>query len=237
MNASIAQVEIVDQNSTFLCLSIIPKPCLAHNTCVLQHLALVHLASAQLDPAQTVASDNRISEQTLATYVQERIWTHSARNKRFRKFVQQSALFRSAKVAEYPELVEWYAAHNDVILEQPISFLIEEEENGEWMAKDEEWHIIHQNYTRDMASYQVSLSRPSCCFRRMCMSVQFKYACVSSNDTSMVQRAYALAAGLCKRLQGCCVLLLAVPSHTASYEQAAHPTAFDFNKDAISLTV
>lgn len=118
----------------------------------LQHLALLHAAQPG---AELVPKSAAIDEQTIKAYVVDRIWARTASNKRFRKFLAGSSLFASTTAGARPGLVEWYYSQTDSLLEQPSSFLTEDSETLQWMAKDAEWAEIHRNYSMQMANSQV----------------------------------------------------------------------------------
>lgn len=124
------------------------------SVCLLQHLALIHADQPGAEALDGEASRS-INAQTIAAYVQNHIWTHTANNQRFRRFLNGSRLLASTTVGSHPKLVAWYHTQSDVLFQQPRSFVKEDKDSGDWVRRDKEWNRIHQNYTDLMADSQV----------------------------------------------------------------------------------
>ena len=99
--------------------------------------------------------------QTVAMYVNDRIWAHTRSNERFRRFLDGSSLLASTSAAARPKLVEWYYTQTDALLEQASQFLTEE--TGRWFSRDEDWAAVHDNYSKQMAESQVCCRNPVSC--------------------------------------------------------------------------
>ena len=122
----------------------------------------------QLDPAGTNFSETPIDsntlsetspyEQTLSEYVVQHTETHTASNKRFRRFVEQSLLFNSTVAATHPKLIEWFHSQNDSLYREPSNFLADTGgPNDYWHHSDKDWIAKQEGYTQDMGQHKVWL--------------------------------------------------------------------------------
>ena len=96
-----------------------------------------------------------VSEEMLSAYVQTHEETHSDDNLRLRRFMQWSGLFNTTSVAGHSRIIDWYNNHDDVLFEQPITFIWETNDTKQWIPKDEEWQVIHERHAREMERHKV----------------------------------------------------------------------------------
>ena len=91
----------------------------------------------------------------LSAYVQTHKETHSDDNLRLRRFMQWSGLFNTTSVAGHSRIIDWYNNHDDVLFEQPITFIWETNDTKQWIPKDAEWQVIHERHAREMERHKV----------------------------------------------------------------------------------
>lgn len=102
--------------------------------------------------------------QTLSAYIQEHTETHSEDNVRLRRLMQWSAMFNTTSVAGHSKIIEWYENHDDVLFEQPISFIWETNDTKQWIPKDSEWQEIHERHAQQAGSHKVRHGALAVCF-------------------------------------------------------------------------
>lgn len=119
-----------------------------------QHIESASKVTAVRSQAN-VTTPSASGRQTLSAYLQEHTELHSNDKMRLRQLMQWSELFNTTSAAGHSGVINWYQNHDDVLFEQPISFIWETNDTKQWIPKDTEWHEVHERLAEGMERHKV----------------------------------------------------------------------------------